>query len=151
MPSFPGIAYAFQRPTDVSGPTALILSRHFQISGGGLTLLEVFFSDLAKDRVLVLTNVTIQANPGATQAVNQLKVQGLAQGQENFGIDQREPLRTADQNETLNWQGEVYLQGGGPGTDTVRMFAAFNGAANANAITVGLHGIIIPRGNLGGF
>ena len=148
---FPGIAYSFQRPTDVNTPTALILSRHFQISGGGLTLLEFLFSDLAKDRVLVLTNVSVIAQPGAAQFVREMKIQAFSQGVENFNVDQRLPLGVVDQDEVLNWQGEVYIQGGGPDTDTIRIFTFYNSAVAANAMTVGIHGIIIPRGNLGGF
>lgn len=138
------------RDTDVSGPTALILSRHFQLSAGA-TLLEFFFSDLPKDRVLVLSNVSLLAAPGATQAGRAMSIQAFSQGVENFNIDQRIPLFVADINQVLNWQGEVYIQGGGPGTDTLRIFTVFSAGANANAITVGVHGMIIPRGNLGGF
>jgi len=148
---FPGITYAFKRPTDTNSPTALILSRHFQVSGGGLSLLEFVFDQLPKDRVLVLTNVSLIAQPGAAQFVREMKIQAFSQGVENYNVDQRLPLGVVDQDEVLNWQGEVYIQGGGPGTDTVRVFAFFNASAAANAITVGLHGIIIPRGNLGGF
>ena len=148
---FPGIAYSFMRGTDTSGPTALILSRHLQISGGGSVILELFFTELAKDRVLVLTNVAVSAEPGASQKVRVVKIQAFSQGIENFNVAQFQPGEVADLDESLNWQGEVYIQGGGPGTNTVRVFAEFSGFANANALTVGLHGIIIPRGNLGGF
>lgn len=148
---FPGITYAFKRPTDVNSPTALILSRHFQVSGGGLSLLEFLFSDLPKDRVLVLTNVSVVAAPGLAQSVVEIKIQGFSQGVENFNIDQRIPPSTVDIVEVLNWQGEVYIMGGGPGTNTLRVFGFFSAFANSNALTVGVHGIIIPRGNLGGF
>jgi len=148
---FPGIAYSFMRGTDVSGPTALILSRHFQFSGGGLTVIEFFFSDLAKDRVLVLTNVDVESDPGNTQHVIRMKLQALAQGEENFTIKALNFVPAADEIKNLEWQGEIYIQGGGPGKDTVRVFTQFNTAVNANSMTVGLHGIIIPRGNLGGF
>jgi len=150
MPSFPGIAYAFQRPTDVSGPTALILSRHFQVSTSA-SLLEFKFSDLSKDRVLVLTNVAVIANPGGAQIVLEMAIQGLSQGQENFNIDRREPAADPGINKVLNWQGEVYIQGGGPNTDTLRIFTFYDAPVSANTMTVGIHGIIIPRGNLGGF
>jgi hypothetical protein len=148
---FPGIAYSFMRPTDTAGPTALILSRHQSISGGGLSLIEFFFRDLSKDRILVLTNVALKAAPGLAQFVLDLKIEGVSQGELNFEIMQRTPLRTIDQDEDLNWQGEVYIQGGGPGTDTLRIFASFNSAVAANTAVVGFHGIIIPRGNMGGF
>lgn len=149
MPRFPGIAYSFARPTDTSGPTALILSRHLQLSAGQ-ALIELLFTDLAKDRVLVLTNATIQAIPGATQTVLQMKLQAFSQGVENVNIEQQN-FTGADINRQLNWQGEFYIQGGGPGTSTVRTFGFFDAFAAANVVTVGIHGIIIPRGNLGGF
>jgi len=148
---FPGITYSFQRPTDTNSPTALILSRHFQISGGGSSLLEFLFSDLSKDRVLVLTNVSVIANPGGAQIVLEMAIQGLSQGQENFNIDRREPAADPGINKVLNWQGEVYIMGGGPGTDTLRIFTFYDSPVVSNAMTVGIHGIIIPRGNLGGF
>lgn len=147
---FPGIAYSFQRPTDVNTPTALILSRHFQISTSS-SLLEFLFSDLAKDRVLVLTNVSVIANPGGAQIVLELAIQAFSQGVENFNIDRREPAADPGINKVLNWQGEIYIQGGGPGTNTLRIFTFYDAPILANSMTVGVHGIIIPRGNLGGF
>lgn len=147
---FPGIAYSFQRPTDVNTPTALILSRHFQVSTSS-SILEFFFSNLAKDRVLVLTNVSVIANPGGAQIVVELAIQAFSQGVENFNIDRREPAADPGINKVLNWQGEIYIQGGGPDTDTLRIFTFYDSPVLANAMTVGVHGIIIPRGNLGGF
>jgi len=138
------------RDTDVSGPTALILSRNFQLSTGA-QLVEFLFQDLPKDRVLVLTNVGMVATPGAAQNVLELVIQGVSQGVENFNILREEPRVGVAVNAAANWQGEVYIQGGGPGTDTVRIFGFFDAAANANTITIGMHGIVIPRGNLGGF
>lgn len=147
---FPEIAYAFKLPTDVAGPTALILSKHLQISTGATTV-EQFITGLAKDRVLVLTNVSIKADPGAGQSNLQIKIQGFSQGIENFNIDQRNFVAAADENHELNWQGEVYIQGGGPALNNVRLFSTYSSAVAANTMTVGVHGIIIPRGNLGGF
>ena len=147
---FPGIAYSFMRDTDVAGPTALILSRHFQISAAA-AFQEFNFGNLAKDRVLVLTNVAIIANPGGAQIVEEVALQGISQGELNFNIERQEPVLGGGISATLNWQGEVYIQGGGDGTNTVRMFASYDAGVSNNTITVGLHGIIIPRGNLGGF
>ena len=147
---FPSIAYSFARPTDVSGPTALIFSRHLQISTGDVVL-DQLFSDLPKDRILVLTNVSMRADPGPTQIVILMAVQAISQGVLNFTIAAKQTKQIATQNEDLNWQGEVYIQGGGPNTDTLRFHTQFNSGANANLMTIGVHGIIIPRGNMGGF
>jgi len=147
---FPGIAYSFMRGTDVAGPTALIVSRAFSVSTSA-ALLEFFFSELDKDRVLVLTNVSVVARPGTGQNVVEIAVQGVSQGELIFDISREEPRLSNDQETTLNWDGEVYIQGGGDSTDTVRVFVLFNSPTNANTMTVGLHGIVIPRGNLGGF
>jgi len=147
---FPGIAYSFMRDTDVAGPTALILSRHFSVSSS-LALLEFLFTDLPKDRVLVLTNVAVAGLPGASQGVREVGIQGISQGEENFTIAHDYLPGTNDLRAMINWQGEVYIQGGGPGTTTVRLLTFFTDLTNANTMTIGIHGIIIPRGNLGGF
>lgn len=147
---FPGIAYSFMRDTDTAGPTALILSRHLQVSSAAVQL-EQFFANLPKDRILVLTNVSVASDPGSGQAISEIAIQGLSQGITNFTVARLLPPITTALNRDLNWQGEVYIQGGGPGTNTVRMFTQFDAGANANLMTVGLHGIIIPRGNMGGF
>ena len=147
---FPGIAYQFVAATDTAGPTALIVSRHNQISTSA-NLLEHFFTDLPKDRILVLTNVSLKANPGTGNSAVQIKIQGFSQGVENFNIAQLEPDLGADKEAVLNWQGEVYIQGGGVGTNTLRFMTFYDLAVNANSQTLGFHGIVIPRGNMGGF
>lgn len=147
---FPGIAYSFQRPTDVAGPTALILSRHAEVASA-LSVQIFTFGDLAKDRVLVLTNLTVKAKPGAAQFVTEIQVQAFSQGESSFNVAQETPTGIVNQSEVLNWQGEVYIQGGGPATQTINIFTFFNASVTVNTMRLGLHGIIIPRGNLGGF
>jgi len=146
----PGITYRFTSPIDTAGPSFEIFSRHLQISTG-LVVLEQIFAGLSKDRILVLTNVAVRADPGATQNVIAIQIQGITQAGLNFVIAAFDSLAVADQRETLNWDGAVYIQGGGDDADSVRVFSSYDAGAVANTMTVGLHGIIIPSGNAAAF
>lgn len=146
----PGITYQFASPKDVAGPSFEILSRHLQISTG-LVVVETLLTDLAKDRILCFNNAAVRADPGAAQNVIAIQIQGVTQTGENFVIASFDAALTADKIEDLNWAGSVYLLGGGPGTTTLRVFSSYNSGAAANTMTVGLHGIVIPRGNAGAF
>lgn len=146
----PSPTYVFTSPTDVAGPTFEPLSRAFQ-TGGAFLLIEHLLSDVPKDRVLVFTNATVQALPGATQAVTEIKIQIVTQTGLVVDIATDSGPQTADLIRDLNWEGSVYVAGGGDGARTLRIIASFDANANANTATAGIHGIIIPRGNIGAF
>jgi len=146
----PENTYIFTSPTDVAGPTLGILSRHFQVSAS--TTLHVFtFSELAKDRILVLNNVTVAADPGATQVVLALAVEGITQAGLNFSIALKRTEEVADQQEALNWSGEVWIQGAGVGNDSLRITALYDVGTNSNAMLLGFAGLVIPHGNASAF
>ena len=146
----PGITYAFTSSKDVAGPQFEILSRHDQISASSL-ILETLITDLPKDKILVLTNVSVAADPGAAQGVVELAIQGVTQAGLNFTIARKLPIGTTGESDELNWDGEVYIQGGGDGATSVRVISVFGTDTNANLSTVGIHGIVIPHGNAGAF
>ena len=146
----PDITYRFVAPTDTSGPTFEIVSRQESLSGGpALTVLTL--SDIPKDRILVLSNCELIGIPGATQNVLEMKIQGVTQAGLIFDIDADVRAGNADDSRDIGWHGQIWIQGGGDGTDTVRVSVLFNAVVNANTVTVGIHGIIIPHGNAGAY
>lgn len=142
----PGITYQFVREKDTAGPSFEVANRTLQESGSNNPI-ELVFNDLAKDKILVLTNVTVDANPGATQFVTDLLINGRTGTGTEFGIARATPVFNADESHSLNWSGSVYIIGNQAGEDSLRFRAFFNANANANAFTVSWSGIIIPRGN----
>jgi len=146
----PEITYRFIAPTDTAGGTFDLLSRQVSQSAGVVTI-EILIADLPKDRILVLTNAALTADPGAAQLVVEMKIQGVTQAGLIFDIATDITLGAADIEKSLNWTGSVYIQGGGVGRNTVRAVALFDAAVAANNITFGAHGIIIPHGNVGSF
>lgn len=146
----PSPTYVFTSPTDTAGPTFEPLSRAFQI-GGAFLLIEALLIDIPKDRVLVFTNATVQALPGATQTVTEIKIQIVTQTGLVVDVATSSGSQTADVIENLNWSGSYYVAGGGAGNRTLRLIASFDANANANTLTAGIHGIIVPRGNIGAF
>jgi len=100
---------------------------------------------------MVLSNIAIRATPGATQACNQILVIGFSAAQQDFDVFRERFAAVADQTESANWQGQVYLLGGGRATTCVSVRATFDAGANANSLRVGIHGVVIPRANVGPF
>lgn len=115
------------------------------------TTVEFTFTDLAKDRMLILSNIAIRADPGATQALTSLQVFGFTPGRLEFDIVRLNPVITADLTQDLNWQGQVYLLGGGTPSNTLRFRAGFDAGVNSNALRIGFHGIVVPRANVAPF
>jgi len=146
----PELAYQFIAGTDTAGPTFQIFSHH-EARSTGLVIVDILISNIPKDRILVLNNASMRSDPGVGQNCIELALQGITQAGQNFRIFAFDAPGTADVIEALNWQGDVWIPGGGDGRDSVRIFGSFSSGANANTITVGLHGKIIPRGNAGAF
>ena len=146
----PDIAYAFTRPTDTAGPTFEILSRQQQLSTAAI-LVELFLTDIPKDRVLVLSNVAMRADPGSGQGVDELVIQGVTQAGLIFDIKTQFIDGANNIRFNLDWQGEVFIQGAGAGNTTLRAFALFSAGAAANLFQASFHGVIIPHGNVGAF
>jgi len=146
----PQLTYQFTVPTDVAGQTLQFLNKVDQRSGGA-ALDEFFLIDVPKDKILILTNATLAAVPGATQSVSDMSIQGVSGTGEIFDIARRLGEVVADEDRTLNWSGELWIAGAGAGNASLRFFNLFSAVANANLSRVGFSGFIIPRGNAGAF
>lgn len=146
----PDIAYAFRQPKDISGPTMEVLCRHLD-SAASATVIDLLITDLPKDRMLILGNVTMRGSPGATQHVASLQIIGITAAGLEFDIARLTPVLTADLIQTLNWQGGIYLMGGGLDTTTIRVRGVFNSGTNSNSVRTGIHGIVVPRANVSPF
>jgi len=146
----PDITYRFASPSDTAGLTLEILSRQFQLSAGQ-TLIEFFVNDIPKDRVLILQNYSLSADPGGGLIAIEVGIQGITQAGLNFPIAFISPPQAANQILNLNGEPSVWIQGAGVGNNTLRMFALFSASTSANQLTVGINGLIIPHGNVGAF
>jgi len=142
----PEIAYRYIYPKDVSGPTFEILTRVLAGAETGDPIIN--FTGIPKDKVLVLTNVAMLANPGATQACTFIGLSGFSSAGAIFDIKVETFPADADENQTLNWDGAVYIAGGVEGQVNLRFSAAFDAGVNSNTLDANFNGVIIPRGNI---
>ena len=146
----PEITYSYASPVDTAGLTFEILTRQLSVSQGTNPI--VFSLDgIPKGRILVITNIALAAHPGATQNIVEMKIQGVTQDGMIFNIATDVFVHAANEEHSLNWDGAIYIQGGGEDRDSLRATALFNAGANANTATIGWHGIVIPHGNAGAF
>jgi len=147
----PDVTYRYLYPKDVSGPTFEILSRSFSSGATAAATITETLTGVPLDRILVLTNATIEGLPGAAQTIDEMVIQGTTQAGLTYNIAVARPLLAATEGATLNWAGEVYIQGGGAGSATIRLSCVFNAGVAANSLFASLSGIVIPRGNAGPF
>jgi len=146
----PDIAYSFRLPKDVSGPTLEVLSR-IATEAGTATTVTFEFSNLAKDRILILNNVSARGTPGATQACTNLVIRAVTAAGLFFDVARNTFVVAADVVQTLNWQGSVFIPGGGTPSTTVQVNADFDAGVASNTVRVSIHGTIIPRANVAQF
>lgn len=146
----PEISYRYIYPKDVAGPTFEILSRLIVTSIANATATAVI-QGIPKDRILVLANVSVEIVPGATQAATAARVRAFTSAAAAFLIEHNVYPATADAIEVLNWTGSIFIPGRGEDETTVEVSAFFDAGVNANVTTVGVHGIVIPRGNSAAF
>lgn len=146
----PNQAFQFVSNKDVAGQTFEIISRTFGLADTDAGA-EFIIDGIPKDKILVLTNVSMQARPGAGQHIVDMAVQGITAAGLIFDIATERPLIDADQSRSLNWQGEVYIIGTGSGNRTVRLVWTYDAGVASNASNAGVHGIVVPRGNSASF
>jgi len=146
----PGITYRFRSPKDTSGPTFEVVTRTLSSSASALAITHDVF-ELAKDKMLVLSNVTMVANPNAGNGVVNMVLSVFTAAQQRVQIMNIEFPATADAEETLNWQGEVYVLGGGRDTVALRFYFEFDDALAANQVVANWCGVVVPRGNASAF
>ncbi|MEE8609034.1 MAG: hypothetical protein V3S55_15630 [Nitrospiraceae bacterium] len=143
----PEITYRYLYPKDVAGPTFEVLIRALNFSDTA-TVVPILFTGIPKDKILVLTNAMLQADPGATQACTRLTLSGFSSAGALFDIAGVSPDANADEVITLNWQGELFLSGGVEGQSVVRANAVYDAGVAANRIDLSFHGIVIPKANV---
>lgn len=146
----PDLTYSFRQPKDVSGPTFELFSRSATVTDTA-TAVVFTVTDLPKDRMLVLSNVTVFANPGAGQALSGITVDAVTAARLGFAIARLNPVPLADANIAFNWQGQVFVLGGGADSTLLTVTATFDAGVNANAIVTSVHGVVIPRANASPF
>jgi len=146
----PEIAYRYLYPIDVASPTLELVTRELSST---LTnaLVELSLTGIPTNKILVLSNVTLLADPGATQSVTFLEVAAFTGAGARFLIAQERPVAVADQNRVLNWQGECWIPGRGDAAISVTVGAGFSAGVAGNNLVLGLFGSIIPRGNMAMF
>lgn len=146
----PDITYRYTYPKDIASPTMEIMSRAGSVIDNAASI-TVPVTGVPSDRILVLSNIVIQATPGALESVRDLQIFATTQAGLNFVLAWRELVAVVDQKQTLNWAGEVWVQGRGIENTVVGCFGEFSGAHAGNSVSFGLQGIVIPRGNVAAF
>lgn len=146
----PDIAYRYIQAIDTASPTFEIVSREFVVSASA-TAVTFSLMGIPGNRVMVLSNLIVVANPGAAQSVIDLNVQFFTGAGQAVDIIHQRGTVTADLTEAMPWQGEIYIPGRGTGNATITVAVNFSAAVAANQIFGGIHGIVIPRGNVAAF
>lgn len=146
----PGQTYAFLSAIDTAGPTFQLFQQQ-TVSAAAGTNLQLFVTNIPKDRVLVLTNAVVHGTPGAAQHVRDLSIAGWTQMGASFLIARKNTLLVDDQPEFLNWAGRAYLMGAGVGNNTAEIQIRFDATVAANSAVGTFSGIVIPRGNIATF
>ncbi len=147
----PELVYQFVRPLDSAGPTYELYQRRQGPTAFNGAQLFFDFRDVAKDRVLVVSNIVIIASPGGVVDVQGITLIGITQAGRTIIIDRRfftVPAAAGDTDQALNWTGEIALLGGGQGNLTVSGIVDFSAANAANSIDMSVFGTMIPRGNI---
>jgi len=146
----PEIVYQLARSPQSTGPMLeLFAARAF--SAVASTTVSALINGPPKDRVLVLTNVTVDLNPGATQAITRVVISARTPALFVYAIAQIGFDAVADLRTGFNWQGEVAI--GGPGVDirSIIVDCVFDAGVNTNGVTANAFGYVIPRGNIAPF
>jgi len=129
------------------GPTIETLARQEALAGTAASL-TIDFSGLAKDKLLVLTNVSGRLQPGTAQFVVSIQVGGFTAAGARFDIFRNGFPATDDLDAWYNWQGEIMVRGRGGALPTLRATAVFDAGVANNQVAFAYNGYIIPRANV---
>lgn len=143
----PDICYRFSVATDQSGPTFELCPRFLNVAATTASVVANL-TGIAKDRVLCITNLQASFIAGGTEALTRAAFFGTSPAGVVFNIHQERFAEVADQREHMNWQGEIYIGGGGRDQTIVTCEAIFDGAVNNNSVIFSIFGVVIPRGNI---
>lgn len=132
------------------GTTLEVINRR-QDEAATATSVVFNLEGIAKDKILILNNVSGICTPGATQACVSVAINGFTPAGAAFNIFRLKYVETADINEHYNWQGEVWMRGRG-GTDrSLNAQAIFDAGVASNQLAFSFSGYIIPRANVSEF
>jgi len=146
----PDITYRYIYPKDIAGPTFEVFARELIQTVANVTN-TIAISGISRDKVLVLSNVVLVANPGATQAAETMNLQGISGSGSPFDIQHRIAAGTADLSEVMSWSGQVFIPGRGEGLTNLTITVTFDAGVAGNLVFGGIHGIVIPRANVAVF
>lgn len=128
-------------------PTLETLARQSS-SAATASSITIDFTGLAKDKILVLTNVSGRIQPGTSQFVVSIQVGGFTAAGARFDVFRNGFPATDDLDQWYNWQGEVMVRGRGGVLPTLRVTSIFDAGVANNQLAFGFMGYVIPRGNV---
>lgn len=146
----PEITYRFSVPSDTAGPTLELYTRNLLVSASAASVTTPL-NGPAKDRTLVLTNVSVQAVPGATQSADRMRISITTPGGAGVDLATFNPTAVADIRRDLNWTGEVMIGGAGMDNQIIEANCVFSAGVAANILVINVCGYVIPRGNIAPF
>jgi len=146
----PELLYQLARSPASTGPLIELFARR-RAQGDTSASVNAPMTGAAKDRVLVLTNVSVDLNPGATQAVERVVISAITPGGLTFAIAQVGFVAVADLRTGFDWQGEVAVGGSGVDETSIIVDAVFDAGVNLNTVVANVYGYVIPRGNIAPF
>lgn len=146
----PDIAYRYTMPIDVASPTIELMSRGGSATGAA-TSVTAEVNGVPQDRILIVTTLGVKLNPGATQEVLECQIFGTTGAGANFVFSWTTYPETADKNESARFSGEIWIQGQGVDVTSLSILGVFSAGVNANSVSFGMQGIVIPRGNTAAF
>ena len=133
----PNLLYNFAQLKDITGGLNLLVTREVTLTDTS-TLLEISLIEIPADKVLILTTMAAIGLPGAGQAVTTIQ----------FFTNQMAPpsieFSWSSGDAVNNWSGEIWVAPG----DQVGAICQFDAGANANTVTCGIHGFMVPRANV---
>jgi hypothetical protein len=143
---FPDVLYRFSQQ-----PAGSLLQRYFRTStstSAAATITETRVLSDIDDRWLILQTVTLVAVPGAGQQVSRRRVMITSPAGDASAItlelNGEGDSGGAGEARYVHWTGSIVI----PPLWRLQAISGFNAAANPNAVTLNVFGIVIPRGTL---
>jgi hypothetical protein len=110
------------------------------------TIVAVTLTPIPPQYAFLLQTISIDADPGSTQAVSGLFINAAVPGALPYNIiSEMQPPQTNDISRATSKMGVILI----PPETTFIASALFTFGINANAVGVSISGWLIPRGNLG--
>lgn len=146
----PDILYRLSRAPGALGPLVELFVRRQETSASA-TSVSSAITGVPKDKILIVTNLSMDLSPGAAQQIIRCVMSGRTPGGQVFAIKQLGFTEVDAFRTGMNWQGEVSIGGGGTDASILLFDSVWDGGANANQQVVSVFGYVIPRGNVAPF